>query len=426
MITNKNIPRYTFSKAIPDSGMDELKGEFCDASFFDVVIRESCDGYDDQGNLLFCFRKGVISNDLCDLGFDCFEKLSRKKNMNRGMSAGVLDINKMTKDVKEVILTDKFRGKYINQKGKFVDYNIGNVVHSNIIGYYEKSNNFNNKKNHKTHNDQVCNMTAYTKKHPEILEKSHPLVKRVDQLFSELVPDKWTVQKDRADKTPEFVIRDTSFSTITVNNNFRTAVHKDKGDFEDGFGNIIVLSKNSENYDGCYLGLPQFKVAIDVRKGDHLCFDVHQWHCNTEFVEKNSDEKYTRLSLVFYLRKNMYNVYLRNQKIKMSDNIITNDNTNITTITINSQNQNNDYNYTRHKVLSCEIDSQKIQKANFNEILRTIDPENTTRSSHSANDCMRKIISVITQSQNPRCIKITMINQKKNDPFTLIITNEKD
>ena len=47
----------------------------------------------------------------------------------------------------------------------------------------------------------------------------------------------------------------------------------------------------------------EIKVAIDVRDGDFLAMDVHEWHCNTKIHPIDKD--YTRLSLVAYLREKM-------------------------------------------------------------------------------------------------------------------------
>jgi hypothetical protein len=48
--------------------------------------------------------------------------------------------------------------------------------------------------------------------------------------------------------TKDFYIANTVFSTITINRNFRTAIHKDKGDLPEGFGNLGVLQAG--NYEG--------------------------------------------------------------------------------------------------------------------------------------------------------------------------------
>ena len=99
--------------------------------------------------------------------------------------------------------------------------------------------------------------------------------------------------------------------------------------FKDKYGtsNPIIVIEDTDNrntYEGCYTGFPQYGVAVDVRTGDFLAMDVHQWHCNTEFVDLDGDDtptvvsprtgkpvlrewQYNRLSIVCYLRDNMIN-----------------------------------------------------------------------------------------------------------------------
>ena len=107
-------------------------------------------------------------------------------------------------------------------------------------------------------------------------------------------------QFKRAHET-EFVIGNTAFSTLTINYNWRTALHQDAGDYKDGFGNLVILEEGK--YKGGELGFPRYKVAVDVRNGDFLAMNVHEWHCNTKIVPKTKD--YTRLSIVSYLREKM-------------------------------------------------------------------------------------------------------------------------
>ena len=89
-------------------------------------------------------------------------------------------------------------------------------------------------------------------------------------------------QLERAQQT-KFVIEDTALSTITINYNWRTGLHKDAGDYPEGFGNLLVCEEGK--YEGGYLGFPQFGVCFDVREGDFLAMDVHQWHSNTKIKE---------------------------------------------------------------------------------------------------------------------------------------------
>jgi hypothetical protein len=156
-----------------------------------------------------------------------------------------------------------------------------------------------------------------------------PYIQRVDNLFKELIPEKYNNQLKQALKTPDFIIDNTCFSTVTMNYSWRTACHKDSGDFKDGFGNILVCENknNPFKYKGCYLGFPQYKVCLNVRHGDFCATNVHEWHCNTELISDfnvdllntsldknmNKDKRlqfnnkwyYNRLSMVFYLREKM-------------------------------------------------------------------------------------------------------------------------
>ena len=102
-----------------------------------------------------------------------------------------------------------------------------------------------------------------------------------------------------------------------MNYSWRT-IHKDAGDYHDGFGNLIVLEDNLNNnkYKGGYTCFPQYKIGVNVRQGDYLAMNVHEWHCNTELmpINKNIDGKWNkmdidnlwylnRLSLLCYLEK---------------------------------------------------------------------------------------------------------------------------
>ena len=131
----------------------------------------------------------------------------------------------------------------------------------------------------------------------------------MDKQFKILIPDRHKIQYKRAQET-EFVIDKTAFSTVTINYNWRTALHKDAGDLKEGYGNLVVLEEGK--YTGGYTGFPQYGVCVDVRHGDFLAMDVHEWHCNTEIKAISKD--YTRLSLVAYLRENM----LRCKNVKMN------------------------------------------------------------------------------------------------------------
>jgi hypothetical protein len=57
-------------------------------------------------------------------------------------------------------------------------------------------------------------------------------------------------------------------------------------------------------YSGAETCFPQYGIGIDVRNGDILFMDVHQPHANLPMVK--SDKETKRLSIVCYLRKNVW------------------------------------------------------------------------------------------------------------------------
>ena len=68
------------------------------------------------------------------------------------------------------------------------------------------------------------------------------------------------------------------------------------------------------NYKGFYTGLPEFKIAFDVRDGDTLIFNAHEIHANTDFKvlsEKLKRDDLTdnnfagRMSVVCYMRNKL-------------------------------------------------------------------------------------------------------------------------
>ena len=193
---------------------------------------------------------------------------------------------------------------------------VNNQVASNPIGFYEQSHNLGTK--------LPCRLTHFTRTSFDQFHDGLPFIQRISELFHKLIPDSYQKQFERADQKKHLKIPGTCFSTITINRNFRTALHRDAGDFKEGFGNLTVIRRGK--YHGGYTILPQFGVAVDVDSNDFLAMDVHQWHSNTPIYETNEDkifnnnlepafkdnpkvgttgiyEKYTRLTFVCYLRE---------------------------------------------------------------------------------------------------------------------------
>lgn len=179
----------------------------------------------------------------------------------------------------------------------------GKPVTSGVAGYFDPAGG----------RFPICRLTAFNQQHMDKFKNAYPIFKFVDIKYAELVPDKYKAQKALADKTSQdFVIPGTSFTTITINKNYETAVHKDSGDFKGGFGNLVALRKGT--YTGCYFTLVRWGIGFDMQNGDLLMVDVHQWHGNTPMIKHDDDA--TRLSLVMYYREKMFKCGTMEQELK--------------------------------------------------------------------------------------------------------------
>ena len=330
---SKKIKKLKVKKILNDEEMKSKEGHFFSKKHFKTIINSDCDVFIGD-NLLLSFRKNVINKKICCQAWEALHKEAQKKHNNRGAAAGLLDTSKLPGYVNKTTRSQKFRTYYTGKDGTEKKDHLSNSVSSGIIGYYDKPdrndfqpsniNYLSNKKKKKLltlylkkskkASKMPCRLTKFTKKETKKWKNSIPLIVEADKQFKKLVPDRHQAQLKQAKDTPNFQIENTAFSTVTLNYNFRTATHRDKGDLPEGFGNLLVLeksecdSKNSKPFKGGVLGFPQYGVAVDVRQGDFLAMDVHQWHCNTplEHSKKTIEkDEIGRLSIVCYLRKNM-------------------------------------------------------------------------------------------------------------------------
>jgi len=253
-------------------GAEHLKGKFLDETAFDLLITSDADGYDLHGNILFRYRKNAIPFELLRSGYLAF-KDSIVLTDGRGISSGSSH-------------------KRIKKDGTVSNITIGNKVHSGNVGYMDAS--------AMVH---YCRKTAFAKDYFAKFKTGIPFVEFIDTKYKELCPEHYARQISIATGTNRnYRIGETSFTTVTVNRNFQTAVHKDSGDLPEGFGNLIIYREGG--FKGCYFCLPEYRVAIDMQNCDILFADVHKWHGNTPF--KEHDNNYKRIAFVMYYREYMY------------------------------------------------------------------------------------------------------------------------
>lgn len=109
-------------------------------------------------------------------------------------------------------------------------------------------------------------------------------------------------ERFHAVKDPHYNLFGTVFTALTLNWNFRCAMHYDGNNCEGGIAVLTAMTQG--DYDGHYLVFPEIRCAFDLRDGDFIAGDNQGLiHGNTAMVPKTPDAE--RVSLVFYSRERM-------------------------------------------------------------------------------------------------------------------------
>ena len=254
-----------------------------------TIYTDDAEIYDTNNNLMFHYlRRAVPLLSFNELN-TCskLSKLSRTRGLSAGKPNYSLEYYKSYKNGKpaparEIVET---KGKnYMIMKGSVKEdggrsMEVNNPVHSSAVGLYAKTNSSN-----LSNKEGVRRCGASSKQ----LDTLTDLVQNTDKAFELAQPEAWMKQFMQASSHEN--LYDTSFTTITVNKNFRTAVHKDKGNVEGFLSSMIVASQGS--YHGSYLLFPEYKIGVDIRDGDIIIFNPQLKHCNSVMYETDEDKKY--------------------------------------------------------------------------------------------------------------------------------------
>ena len=281
------IKVYKVSKKLSDVKMDAASGGSISSKSIDRIIDHDADVYTDDGKLLARFRKQTLPDKNVKLFYDNVIGFAKNKTYNRGEMMGV----------------DKGKRGYLsrNKEG----------IRTNIIGYMDGFSATQKiiMKRKGIASPMTIRESRFIIDYPDKWSKAQPLIRDIDKKYKSLIPAHYKKQMAKSRKM-KFKIKGTSFTTVTTNVNVHTKIHKDKGDDEEGFGNLAVI-ENGE-YSGGETCLPQYGVGFDVRSGDVLFMDVHEWHGNLPMKEITPGA--IRLSIVCYLRTRIYDQEMKFDK----------------------------------------------------------------------------------------------------------------
>lgn len=282
------VNKYVAKMCITDSKMEKLSGKQVDMNHLRTVFEMDVDVYTECGRILARFRKGVLNNKKGQVFYDNVIDFAKINTYSRGELNGVKKGN---------------RQDITNNKG----------VKTNILGYmdgFSPTQKIVLKKNDLS-TPLSIRETRFNIDYTEQWKRCLPFIKDINTLYKKLIPSQYQKQNKKA-KSLTFKIPNTAFTTVTTNVNVTTKIHKDRGDDVEGFGNLVVIEKGE--YEGGETCLPQYGVGFNVRSGDILFMDVHEWHGNLPIKLKQPDA--VRLSIVCYLRTN---IWKEEQKYSKSD-----------------------------------------------------------------------------------------------------------
>jgi hypothetical protein len=303
-----------------DDEITAKEGTYFDENDVDVIYDEDVDIYvelDGKKKLLAKLRKKVLEPEAVKIGWEGFW-ITASPSLMRGAAAGPIQTKGTYWKKRKPTQIQGWATRYIQPDGTVSKMRVNNQVFSAVLGYFDAN----------AGRKLPCRLTTYTTTHFKHYKHGLPFVSALDHCFKKLIPENWKKQKAAADEKPLLRIEDTAFSSVTVNRNFRTGLHMDDGDFKDGFGNLSVIERGS--YHGGYTLFPQYGIGFNVRAGDFLAMDVHQWHCNTKLYETAEDKAankglpnihrdkvetgtlgvempFSRVSFVCYLREGLRN-----------------------------------------------------------------------------------------------------------------------
>lgn len=277
--------------ALPDAEVDAWKGQAIDDTYYDPDLLITTDRIvmkpDGSGPLLI-LKTNCLPFNYCRTAFPLLYEMAKDEvaDGNRGSAAGVR--------MKLETLADGSTGKR-NQVPKFHELSPEDSqrlrgAYNGVVGSLDRSPEF-----------PYCRETEYGPKHPKI-HRCLPFFQKIDQVFRAYAGERWAAQMEKIHATPpHYIFPGTSFTTATINRNFQTAVHKDKGDLKAGCGVITCLTAG--RLRGGFLVFPKYRVAVRFGTQDVLLCDVHEWHANTPII--GVEGEYERLSCVLYFRENM-------------------------------------------------------------------------------------------------------------------------
>lgn len=246
---------------------EDLQGRFPHPSHARRTIQEDTKLIGPDGTIIAILLCDVIPPTLHKLAYELWWSVDSLPS-NRATAVGTRSLPKLKKDgslsKRQGVLSNTL--KALKAQG----------AAQGVIGYLGSS-------------DRRLHETPLTRKHREMLAGNKQLILLVDELYKKHLSTFYENQKAVIEKTPQWRLWQTVFSTIYIAKNFRTAYHRDGRNLP-GMGALMPMG----DFTGGKLVLPRWRIGFAFKPGDLLFFDSRQHlHGNLPFTGE-------RLSAIYY------------------------------------------------------------------------------------------------------------------------------
>tara|TARA_R110000772_G_scaffold105833_1_gene207641 strand:- start:797 stop:1492 length:696 start_codon:yes stop_codon:yes gene_type:complete len=221
-----------------------LKADFYDLEHYNEVINESRIGYKENGDILFVFVKGAIKKENIPNYINAIKSNAKTKTKNRGTASGVAVVNKFPKDAVSLCKedgSDTTNKRLVSVRYKRADGSVcgrcqSNAVRCGCAGYFDAVAGL------------PCRMVGWSTNNPKRHNLLEELCEEIGNAHKENEPKSYAFQLSKSHK--DYLMGDSPYSTLTLNYDFRTACHIDRGDLKNSLSTLTILEEIEDNYSG--------------------------------------------------------------------------------------------------------------------------------------------------------------------------------
>lgn len=279
--------RYCVNKLVSDKDASKYSGYDVSKEMIKKhrIIRKDIVIYDcDTNEIVLAYSPKYFDRVKIGMAITDLEKHASLEGF-RGEAAGKADLENIKMNVRgkdglayKVSNTASWATIYRPSGSKI---SLSNFVRSGNIGNYNRK-----RLNTLRESDEVSSGTQ------DLIDESVRFLKdKVPELYKKMYGSIQDKYRFGGDTSP--------FTTITINKNFRTAMHRDKGNLN-GYA-VLTASHIGKVFKGGLLHFPQYGIAVPLRKGDALVANVKLLHGNDTIIYPSKDS--SRVSFVLYARE---------------------------------------------------------------------------------------------------------------------------